>query len=748
MSRIPSKSEIAAWVSENPTQASKRDIARAFGVKGADRVELKRLLRELEDEGHLERRRKSYRDPERLPPVAVMEITEPDEEGNLYARPVEWDGAGAAPLALYMPRRSDPALAPGQRILARLRETGELEPPYEARLLKRLASAPRRMLGIFRRGSDGGRLLPLEKGDTREWIVPAGAQGGAEDGELVEAERTGPRAAMGVAKARVISRLGNPMAPRSFSLIAIHRHGIPDIFPDAVLDEAEALDPPAPEAREDLTDLPFITIDPEDARDHDDAVVACPDPDPRNAGGHVLWVAIADVAHFVRPGTALDAEARRRGNSTYFPDRVVPMLPERLSADLCSLIAGADRSVIAVRLKVGPEGAVHGHRFARALIRVRANLAYEAVQAVQDGQAAPEAAEALAEGAIAPLFAAYEALASARSRRGPLDLDLPEREIELSEDGRVRAVRLKERLTAHRLVEEAMIQANVAAAEAVTRLSQPLLFRVHEEPAAEKLEALRDVAAASGFSLAKGQVLQPRHLNTLLDAALETDFSELIHYATLRAMTQAYYAPENLGHFGLALRAYAHFTSPIRRYADLVVHRALITAHGWGADGLSADEIERLPGTAEHISETERRSMLAERETADRYLAAYLADRVGAEFSGRVAGVSRAGLFVRLDETGADGLVPISRIGREYFHHDREGQTLMGAESGQVIGLGQRVRVRLQEAAPVTGGLRLELLEVEGEGVSPTPRPKTQSRGRPARAKTGSGARRRRAARR
>ncbi|MGB8623341.1 MAG: RNB domain-containing ribonuclease, partial [Paracoccaceae bacterium] len=381
---------------------------------------------------------------------------------------------------------------------------------------------------------------------------------------------------------------------------------------------------------------------------------------------------------------------------------------------------GVPRACMAVRMKIDAAGNKLSHRFTRGLMRSAAALTYEDVQTAADG-APDDRTGPLLDEVIKPLYAAYGALKRARATRQPLDLDLPERRIELSEDGKVSSVKFRDRYDAHRLIEEFMVLANVAAAEELTRMRRPLLFRVHEEPSPEKLDALRDVAAASGFTLAKGQVLHTQHLNRLLDQAMGTEFSELINLSTLRSMTQAYYAPENFGHFGLALRSYAHFTSPIRRYADLIVHRALITAHGWGDDGLSADDIDRLEDTAEHISDTERRSMLAERDTTDRYLAAYLSDRVGNEFTGRISGIARFGVFVKLDETGADGLVPIRELGQEYFHHDREAQTLMGADSGRVISIGQRVTVRLQEAVPVTGGLLLELLSIEGKALPSGP---------------------------
>ncbi|MEM1161722.1 MAG: VacB/RNase II family 3'-5' exoribonuclease, partial [Pseudomonadota bacterium] len=447
------------------------------------------------------------------------------------------------------------------------------------------------------------------------------------------------------------------------------------------------------------------------------ACYAHADDDAQNPGGHVVWVAIADVAAYVTPGSALDREARHRGNSTYFPDRVVPMLPDRLSGDLCSLHEGVPRACIAVRMVLDAAGNKLRHSFHRALMRSPASLTYEEVQGAMDGSPNSRTKPML-EPVLKPLYAAYDALAEARARRQPLDLDLPERQIDLADDGTVTSVRFKDRLDAHRLIEEFMVLANVAAAETLIAKKSSFLYRVHEEPSPEKLDALRETAKASGYSLSKGQVLKTAHLNRLLNDAAGSDDAELINLSTLRSMTQAYYSPENFGHFGLALQRYAHFTSPIRRYADLVVHRALITAHGWGPDGLPPGAEERLAETADHISETERRSMTAERDTTDRYLAAYLSERVGTEFTGRVSGIARFGLFVKLDETGADGLVPMRSIGNEYFHFDRQANTLMGSDSGRVISLGQRVTVRLTEAVPVTGGIALELLELDGKTIA------------------------------
>ena len=709
MSQMPTKPQILDWIAANPTLTSKREIAKAFGIKGAARIDLKRLLKELEHEGHLEKRQKTYRDPDRLPPVSVLQVKAPNDDGDLYARPLEWHGEGVEPVVLVVLRATDPALGEGDRILARLQVVHEEDHNYEARLIRRIGASPRRIVGIFRKGAEGGRILPIDKASDKEWQVAADAMGGAKDGELVEAEQAGPRTRVGLPVARVTERLGDPSAPRAVSLIAIHQHGIPDDFPPEVLAEADGMKPAGLSGRTDLRDLPLITIDPADARDHDDAVYAEPDPD---GSGHVLWVAIADVAHYVRPGSALDREARTRGNSSYFPDRVVPMLPDRLSGDLCSLHEGVPRACIAARIRIDAHGQMLGAGFHRALMRSPAALTYGQVQAAIDGQ--PDDATApLLEPVLKPLYAAYAALKAARDRRQPLDLDLPERRVRLDDEGKVASIEFAQRLDAHRLIEEFMVTANVAAAQTLIAKATPQLFRVHEEPPQDKLESLRDTADAAGFTLAKGQVLKTAHLNKLLHDAAGSPDAELINIATLRSMTQAYYSPKNFGHFGLALQNYAHFTSPIRRYADLIVHRALVSAHGWGDDGLSHTDTEKLEATAQHISDTERWSMMAERDTTDRYLAAYLSDRIGAEFTGRISGIAKFGLFVKLDETGADGLVPIRTLGNEYFHFDRDSGTLMGADTGRIIALGMRAKVKLTEAAPVTGGLAFELLELD-----------------------------------
>ena len=722
MAQIPSQADILEWIRAHPEKSSKRDIAKAFGIKGAARIDLKQMLKELEAEGHLMQRRRRFNDPNSLPPVSVLQMLGPDSQGDMFAVPLEWEGTGHLPKILMRSRQGDPALGQGDRLLARLTPVPDEDShQYTGQLIRAIGTNPKRLLGIFRLTAEGGRIVAIDKGEGKEWLVAADAAGEAKDGELVEAEQSGPKGRLGLPRARVVERLGDPSAPKAVSLIAIHQHGIPDAFPDAVMAQADAAKPATSKGRVDLTDLPLITIDPADARDHDDACCALLDEDPKNPGGFLLWVAIADVAHYVTAGSALDAEARKRGNSTYFPDRVVPMLPDRLSGDLCSLHEGVTRPCIAVEMKLSSTGEKLSHRFVRGLMRSPASLSYEEAQAAVDGDPSERAAP-LVDTVLSPLFGAYAALKQAGEARQPLELDLPERKIILSDSGKVASVNFSERLDAHRLIEECMVLANVAAAETLIAKQQPLLFRVHEEPSPEKLDSLRETAKSVGLVLAKGQVLQTRHLNQLLKAAAGKDEAELINLSTLRSMTQAYYSSQNMSHFGLALQNYAHFTSPIRRYADLLLHRALVSAHGWATDGLSPQDIEMLDETAKHISETERRSMLAERDTTDRYLASFMSERVGNEFSGRISGVARFGIFVKLDETAADGLVPIRSLGREYFEHDADSQTLRGTDSGTVISLGQRVVVRLAETTPTTGGILLDLLELEDSKLQTRPR--------------------------
>ncbi|HXC55505.1 MAG TPA: ribonuclease R [Rhizomicrobium sp.] len=689
--------------------ATKRDLTKLLGVKGSDRIELKRTLKELAADGAIEgNRRQGYAAPGTLPDVAVLEITGQDTDGELLARPQKWDSNEEPPQIVVVPSReaAGSALGRGERVLARISKVGD---GYEALIIKRLGASAHKVLGVLHAGPNGLRIAPIDRKSRTEFSVDARDRGGAEHNELVLAEPIAGKAS-GFARARVVERLGNMSSPKTVSLIAIHAHGIPTEFPKEVIDEAERAAPPDLRGRTDLRAIPLLTIDPEDARDHDDAVWAGPDDDPKNPGGHVALVAIADVAHYVTPGSALDREAYKRGNSAYFPDRVVPMLPEHLSADLCSLKEGVDRACLAVRMVFDKEGKKRRHEFIRGVMRSAARLTYARAQGAFDGK--PDAQmSATAQATLAAVWACYQTLISERRQRDPLDLDLPERRIVLGADGKVASIAYRERLESMKLIEEFMVLANVAAAEALEQKKTPLIYRIHDHPSKEKLFGFSDFLRTIGIEFAKGQVLKPGLFNRILAKAKGGAHEAVMNDVVLRTQAQAVYAPDNLGHFGLNLGKYAHFTSPIRRYADLIVHRALIKAHGFGDDGLTDREAGRLGEIAEHISMTERRAMAAERDSTDRYVAAFMEDRVGATFTGRITGVTRFGLFVRLAETGAEGLLPVRALGPEYFQHDERKHALIGAQTGSAFKLGDKVVVKLAEAAPLTGGLRFDLAE-------------------------------------
>jgi ribonuclease R len=713
---LPSREAVLAFIEGSPGKVGKREIAQHFGIKGNDKIGLKRLLGEMAEGGDVAGNRRGLAIPGQLPAVTTLDITGRDPDGDLIGEPCEWDGDDARPRVLVSAPRMLPgeaAVGMGERVLAKLTRRPDAligEPSHTAIVIKRLARETRRQLGIFRAAASGqgGAIEPVDKKELRGWSVPKGQEGKARDGDLVryEAARNGRVAA---ANARVLEVLGNPSDQRQISLIAVHTHGIPDDFPASVIAESELVERPTLEGRTDLRALPLITIDPVDARDHDDAVYAEPDTDPKNPDGFVLFVAIADVAQAVRSLTKLDREALLRGNSVYFPDRVVPMLPERISNDLCSLREGVDRSVLVARMVFDADGDKRSHTFVRAMMNSKAKLSYQEAQAAIDGNPSEKCLPIL-ETVLRPLWDAYAKLAAARDRRAPLDLDLPERKIILDKEGRVARVDTPARLTAHRLIEECMIQANVAAAEALEGKRGPVVYRVHDQPSKEKLKNLRDFLDTLDIKLPADGNLKPAALNTILTQAKTLPVPDLVNEVVLRSQSQAEYNPINIGHFGLNLRKYAHFTSPIRRYADLLVHRALIRTMKLGDDGILDEEVPKLAAIAQQISQAERRAMTAERETTDRLIASHLADRIGAEFEARIAGVTRSGLFVRLKDSGADGFIPISSLGEEYFTHVEAAHALIGSRSGLGYRLGDVVQVRLLEVIASAGAMRFAMV--------------------------------------
>ncbi|WP_434614358.1 ribonuclease R [Azospirillum sp. B2RO_4] len=713
-SHFPSKDAILAFIRSSTTPVGKREIARAFKLSGsADRETLKDLLRELEADGAVERgRNKRMAPPQALPAVAVLLVTGADADGELSARPLTWTGEGDPPRIFLLPekrsRGEDKPLAIGDTLLAKLARINDRL--YEARVIRRIdGEREGRILGVYRPSADGGRIHPTDRRHKTEFLVLPPNRGEAEAGDLVFADIL-PAGRAGQPQARVVERLGSTDEPRAFSLIAIHAHGIPTAFPHAALREAELAAVPALMQREDLRDIPLVTIDGADARDFDDAVWAEPDTDPENPDGWHLIVAIADVSYYVRPGSALDRTAYERGNSVYFPDRVLPMLPEALSNGLCSLRPGEDRACLAFHLWIDRNGVLIRHRLVRGLMRSAARLTYEQVQDCHEGRP-DEATATLADGVIAPLFGAYARLAAARAKRGTLELDLPERRVRIDERGRVAEIARRERHDSHRLIEEFMIAANVAAAEVLEGRSMPGLYRIHDRPSMDKMEALRGFLAEIGHPLVKSADLTPSHFTRILRKVEGTSHAPLVSEVILRAQAQAAYSPDNIGHFGLALHRYAHFTSPIRRYADLIVHRALIRTLGLGVGGLDDETLGRLAEIGEHLSGTERRAAAAERDAVDRYTAAFLADRVGERFSGRISGVSRFGLFVRLDESGADGLIPASSLPDDRYDHDEAAHALVGQRTGRTYRLSSPVKVVLVEADPVGGSTLFRLAD-------------------------------------
>jgi len=707
----PSRDEVLRYIAENPDRSGKREIAKAFALRGEDRIWLKDLLRDLQDEGLLTKERKRLTRAGALPHVSVLDIFGRDGDGVLLAQPSEYSGAGSPPVVSIRVSRGSNGPTPGigDRVLAKTFPTDDPSgPAYTGRVMKIFEKRSDAVLGVFRVLKDGTfRIEPVERRQP-ELIVDKEFQNGARNGDLVEVEPA--RASRyGLPRAKVLSVLGSLTSEKAVSMIAIHAHDIPHVFPADVIAEADAVKPATLAGREDWRDLPLITIDPADAKDHDDAVFAAPDQDEKNPGGMLVTVAIADVAAYVRYGTALDREALKRGNSVYFPDRVVPMLPERISNDLCSLREGQDRPALAVRMTFAADGRKLRHSFHRIMMKSAAKLAYTQAQAAIDGMPDDKTGPILAT-VLKPLWDAYAVLKRGRDGRQPLELDLPERKILLKEDGTVDRVVVPDRLDAHKLIEEFMIQANVAAAETLEAKKESLVYRIHDAPSLAKQESLREFLQTLGLSLARGAQMRPNQFNGILERVRGADNEALVNEVVLRSQSQAEYSPKNIGHFGLNLKCYAHFTSPIRRYADLIVHRGLIAALGLGPGGLTQQEAERLEEVSALISATERRAMAAERDTVDRLVAAYLAERVDERFDARISGVTKAGLFVQLPQYGADGFIPVSSLDGDYYIYDETARSLFGERTGKGYQLADRVEVRLIEVAPMAGAMRFEML--------------------------------------
>lgn len=710
----PDKDAILRLIAESPSPLSKRDIVQAFGIRGDDRRDIKDMLRDLEAEGAIIKTRgKEYTIPKGLPSVAVVEVYEIDIDGDVFARPTEWNEQfqGPTPKIEIVPdAKGHATLKEKDRALVSLRRFSDKL--YEGKVIKKLDDPRGQVMGQLVRGRNGYILEPASKRAKHDFDVPQNDLNGAKEGDLVVGEIQ-PGLGLQRKKVRIVQVIGRRDDPKAISLIALYEAGLSETFPDDVISETEGMTVPDTKGREDLRDYPLVTIDGADARDFDDAVFAEREED----GGYHLIVAIADVAYYVRPNSALDREAYRRGNSTYFPDRVVPMLPEALSNDLCSLRPKENRACMAFHMRIDTSGGLKSYKIVRGLMRSEARLTYDQVQAAKDGEPS-DLTGPLMDKVINPLYEAYEILDKARRQRGALDLDLPERQILIDKDGNMTGVKNRARYDSHKLIEEFMILANVAAAQALENRKAPCVYRVHDRPSAQKLDSAREFLEAFGLSLPKGQSVSPAQINLLLHKAKEMPYSHLVSETLLRSQSQAIYHPENIGHFGLALQKYAHFTSPIRRYADLLVHRSLIKAYDLGPGGLSDEEAVTLEERADHISQTERTSAEAERASVDRFTAKWMSQRIGQEFSGRINGVTRFGLFVTLDENGADGLIPIRTLPSDYYVHDEKQHALVGQRSKRLYRLGAKVNIRIVEADGFTGSSLFELVGKDGADLA------------------------------
>ena len=597
--------------------------------------------------------------------------------------------------SLYLASQQMREVMHGDRVAARI-EGGRYRGKPQGSIVEVLERRTREVVGRLTVEAGVAWLTPDNPRITHRVLVPVAELGSAEAGQIVIVELTRQPGRNAQPMGRVSRVLGDHGAPGMETDIAIHSHGLPSEFPEAVLAEARAYGAVIPAdaiaGREDLRDLDLVTIDGEDARDYDDAVWA----ERARGGGWRVIVAIADVGHYVRPGSALDREARERGTSVYFPNRVLPMLPEALSNGLCSLVPDQDRLCLACELRVSDDGRITRSRFFEGVMRSVARLTYREVGEFLERPAAkhPPRLERLRE-RLDALHGAYRSFLRERTGRGALELDTPELKLKFDADGRVAALVEYPRNDAHRLIEECMIAANIAAARFLDRHKVPTLYRVHGLPEHDRLETLRQFLREFGLWLPAPEEVTPEHLRDLLTRLGDRADALLISTAVIRAMPQAVYQPGNIGHFGLALEHYAHFTSPIRRYPDLVVHRGIRQVLRGGDPAELVEWHGPFPVLGQDCSFRERRADEATRGAVAWLKCWYMQDRIGEEFEGIVSGVVDFGLFVQIEGLQVDGLLHVSSLGQDYYTRDRSGYRLVGRSSGRVFKLGDRIKVRV-----------------------------------------------------
>jgi ribonuclease R len=559
-------------------------------------------------------------------------------------------------------------------------------------------------------------VIPDNPRISHRVLVPRDRLAGARAGQVVLLKLIEPPSRTAQPLGHITRLLGEHAAPGMETDIAIHSHSLPFEFPSEAVKEAEsfgaAVSAGAKRGREDIRDLPLVTIDGEDARDFDDAVWC-----EATRGGWRVIVAIADVASYVEPNSALDREAHHRGTSVYFPNRVLPMLPEALSNGLCSLNPHVDRLCLACEMKVDDKGKVTRARFFEGLMRSSARLTYTKVAAYLANPTAPHEPQVQASGELLQqLHAVYRALAGARANRGALDFDAPELKVRFGADGRIAALVEQPRNDAHRLIEECMIAANVEAARFLKKHRIPTLYRVHGQPEEEKLQQLRQFLNGFGIHLPADGGLEPKDLSAVLQRVTANEEAHLIQTVVVRSLPQAVYQPANIGHFGLALPEYAHFTSPIRRYPDLMVHRGIRHVLRGGNAADFPWSAARVAEIGQQSSMTERRADEATRDAMAWLKCEYMQHQLGEEFDSLVTGVVDFGLFVQVKGLQIDGLVHVSSLGADYFSRDRSGYRMIGARSGRTFRLGDHLRVRLVNVVIDERKIDFELAEARAEG--------------------------------
>ncbi len=697
---IPTMETIMDYLNETPHATSKRDIARHFGIKGEARTALRDMMRHLKKGGAIVRDRNSrrFRRADALPDRIIVEITGMDSMGDLIARPTEWTKAGTPPQIVIVKDKLNPPAGVGDVVQAQIKSIGQNM--YEGTAVRRVTAGGNNMIGIY----ENGMVFSVDR-RLKQGFILENAPRDIQNKDIVIAAI--PLVREHEPRAQFVKKITTADTPFAATIIAIYMHNLPVMFAVDTEKQAQKVKvPTADKARADLRHIPFVTIDGADARDFDDAVWA--EPDPKTGGWHVM-IGIADVAWYVRPGSPLDSDANLRGNSTYFPDRVLPMLPFELSNGVCSLKPNEPRAGMVCEVWLDKNGYKTKHRFLRALIQSTRRLTYDEVQDALDGKQ-PIAG---LEREIDTLHAVYKALAKRRAARGVLEIDVPEEQVVLDKNGQVKAIKTRHQTTSMQLIEELMILANVSAAETLEQAGELTMYRVHDRPSKEKIGTLNAFLEAVHLAPKRqlGQSSTPADFNAVLIKAEKSPKDFAVNEFMLRSQSQAIYSPENIGHFGLALMHYAHFTSPIRRYADIMVHRALISALKLGDGGLSDIDRERFEEIAHHISNTERQSAAAERDAVDRYIASFLENKIGKAFPARISSITKFGIFVRLETYGTDGFVPMHTLLGDYYEYEEDTQQLVGRSTGKVFQLGDSLNVRLKEADSITGSLTFHIID-------------------------------------